>query len=65
MQLYNKPFLNGLVIFMFYLNVWEISVKVSDVAMALSHFGGEMPLVEGIKDIKNFHQDMRDLYPLF
>ena len=48
-------------IFMFYLNILETSVKVSDVAMALSHLGGQTPLTEAIKEIKDFHQDMKSL----
>ena len=46
---------------MFYLNILETSVKVSDVAMALSHLGSQTPLTEAIKEIKDFHQDMKSL----
>ena len=46
---------------MFYLNVFETSVKVSDVAMALSLLGSRAPLVEAIKEIKDFHNDMKSL----
>ena len=42
---------------MFYLNVFETSVKVSDVAMALSLLYN-CPLPEAIKQIKDFHKDM-------
>lgn len=50
-----------MVIFMFYLNIIETAVKVSDIAMALSHLGGYAPLIEAIKEIKDFHNDMKTL----
>lgn len=47
-------------IFMFYLNIFETSVIVSDIAMALSLLYN-CPLPEAIKEIKDFHKDMESL----
>lgn len=48
---------------MFYLNIFETSVKVSDIAMALSHLYN-CPLPEAIKQIKDFHKDMKSFESL-
>lgn len=45
---------------MFYLNILETAVTVSDIAMALSHLYN-CPLPEAIKQIKDFRKDMESL----
>ena len=50
-------FLNGRLILMFYVNVHEASVKVSDISLAIRYLS-KIPLVEAIKEIKDFHEDM-------
>lgn len=56
----------GKVVFMFYNNIFETSVKVSDVAFAFSFFTDPVlkneynNIIEAINEVKNIHSDFGD-----
>lgn len=40
---------------------FEDIIEIADIVFAIEHLYGIMPLTEGIRDIKIFHQEMEDI----